>query len=486
MPGAGVLPTALELLDGLRAGRLSSEALVAAAIVRTRAVNPSLNAVIALDEEGAIARARAADRAAAAGQDLGALHGLPITVKDCFEVAGFAAVNGAVEFRDYRPARNATVVQRAIDAGAIVIGKTNVPAYSLDLQTFNDVFGVTRNPWNPECTPGGSSGGAAVALATGITSLEIGNDLAGSLRNPAHCTGVCALKPSYGIVPTAGAVGTQPGRLRTPDLVVAGPMARSVADLGLLLGVLAGPGARDAAGWRLELPPARGPGAALRIAAWLDDETCPVEPRVGRVIGEVLRSLRAGGISVDENARPGFDPAEYFRMYLELLYGEMSAGFPEHMFRAFASAARRPPGAGAWTPLSVMPAAVVQTHRDWLRVAEQRERCRGAWDEFFSRYDLLLTPVAPDTARPHDQRPFEERTITLRGRTYPFMQQSFWCALATTCYLPAAAVPAGIAEDGLPLGLQIIGPYLGDRTVLEFAAEVEKTLGRLPRPPFTP
>jgi amidase len=471
-----------ELIAGLRAGRLSSEQLVTAAIARALEINPKFNVVVSLDEAGALARAREADRAARAGRFAGPLHGLPMTVKDQFEVAGLPAVNGAPELAQHRPQRHATVIQRIIDAGAIVIGKTNVPLYSLDLQTFNDVFGVTRNPWNPERTPGGSSGGAAVALATGVTSLEVGTDLAGSLRVPAHATGVCSLMPSFGVVPTAGVMAPHPGMLRTPDLVVAGPMARTVADLELLFGIIAGPAGRDVGGWRLDLP-AMAPGRVLRAAAWLDDELCPVEPGVAEVLGRAVRSLATAGIAIDERARPDFGVAEYFRAFLQLMYGEMSGGFPDSVFRAFAAAARRHMGDESWTPLNVMPGAVAQSHRDWLAACEEREHYRLAWDAFFARFDVLIAPVAPTTAQPHDHRPFEERTVLLRGREYAYMQQSFWCALATLAGLPAAVVPAGLADDGLPVGVQVIGPYLGDRTVLEVAARIEQVLGRLPSPP---
>jgi amidase len=483
VPSTGVFASAHELLEGLRSGRLTSEALVTSAIARARDINPRFNPVVALDEAGALARARAADEATRAGRPSGPLHGLPMTVKDCFEVAGLPAVNGAPELVDYRPARHAPAVQRLVDAGAIVIGKTNVPLYSLDLQTFNDVFGVTRNPWNPERTPGGSSGGAAVALATGITSLELGSDLAGSLRNPAHSTGVCSLKPSSGVVPTGGVLAPGPGRLRTPDLIVAGPLARSVADLELMLGILAGPCGRDAAAWRLALPLPRAPGRELRVAAWLDDAICPVETGVAEVLERACRGIEATGPGVDRSARPPFDAMAYFRDFFLLLYGEISAGLPESVFRSFSGAARRGTGDAPWTPLTVMPSAVAQTHRDWLAASERREGYRADWDEFFKRFDVLLTPVSPATAFPHDHRPFEGRSITLRGRDYAYMQQSFWCALATTSCLPAAVVPVGLAGNGMPVGLQIIGPYLGDYTTLEFAKLVERVTGGFRPPP---
>jgi amidase len=256
-------------------------------------------------------------------------------------------------------------------------------------------------------------------------------------------------------------------------------MARRVADLGLLLDVLAGPAPREAPAWRLRLPEARAANTGLRVAAWLDDETCPVSAEVAGVLGAAVAALGDAGYRIDCDARPGIAAGEHFRLFLQLMYAEMSAGFPEGVFRAFGAAARRPVTDGEWTPLSVMPAAVTQSHREWLGASEAREGHRAAWADFFERFDVLVTPVAPTTALPHDHRPFEERTITLRGREYAYMQQSFWCGLATLAGLPAAVVPAGVAADGLPVGLQIVGPLFGERTVLEFAAGVEQVLGTL-------
>ncbi len=469
-----MFPTASRLIGDLRIGRISSEALVAQCLERIARHNPALNAVIALDADHALERARQADRALRAGKTAGPLHGLPMTFKDVFEVAGFPAVNGAPAQRDYRPTVSALAVQRLLDAGAIPLGKTNVPLYSLDLQTFNEVFGVTRNPWNPERTPGGSSGGAAVALATGMTHAEIGTDLAGSLRVPAHACGVCALKPSYGVVPVAGVMSVPPGQLRVHDLSVVGPMARAIADVRLLFGVIAG---------RPDLAHPARPAHAMRVAAWADDGECPVDEGVAAALSRVVEQLRGAGIAVAGEARPRFRPRAYFRDFLWMMYGEMSANFPEPMYRTFAVAARRGEPGEDWTPLTLMPAAVTQSHRDWLAAVERREHYRRAWADFFTRFDVLVTPVSPTAAMPHDHRPFEQRIVRLRGREYAYMQQSFWCGLATASYLPAAVVPAGRDAQGMPVGVQIIGPYLGDYTVLAFAELIEQLTGGFRPPP---
>ncbi|MBW7931496.1 MAG: amidase [Gammaproteobacteria bacterium] len=486
MSGNATWQSASGLLAALATGALGSEELVRRALARIAEINPLFNAIVAVDAQAALAAARRADDARRAGGSLGPLHGLPITVKDCFEVAGFTAVNGAPGLRDHRPATTATAVQRLVDAGAIVLGKSNVPLHSLDLQTFNEVFGTTRNPWDAGRTPGGSSGGAAVALATGVVALEIATDLAGSLRMPAHYTGVCSLKPSYGVVPTSGVLGPVPGRRRRPDLVVAGPMARHVADLRLALQVLAGPEPRDAAGWQLRLPAARAPARSLRVAAWLDDGLCPPEPGVAGMLAGAVAELRKAGVAVDEAARPDFDPAAYFRDFFRLMYGEMSGDLPDGLYRSFALAARRADAAAPWSPLAAMPAAVAQSHRDWLHTREAREAYRAAWERFFGACDVLLTPVAPTVAPAHDQRPFESRSIRLGGRDCAYMQQAFWCSLATLAGLPAVVVPVGVDAGGLPVGMQLIAPWLGEYDALEMASLLEAVCGGFRPPPDSP
>jgi amidase len=462
---------ARELLAELDRGSTTSETLVGACLARIDRLNPGLCAVVHVDREGALARARAADAELRSGRRRGVLHGLPITVKDSFEVAGMPATCGAEALRDHRPARDAGAVARLLAAGAIVVGKTNVPTWSLDLQTFNTMFGTTRNPWHPARTPGGSSGGAAAALAAGLVPAEIGTDLAGSLRIPAHWCGVAALKPTYGRVPVDGTLSGPPGRLRTPDLLVAGPMARTVGDLELLLGVLAP-----------DIPPAPPLHPPLRVAVWDTVALCPADGDTRDVIAGVATALAAAGHAVDAAARPALDPAEAFRLFLQLLYGEMSASFPEPVYRSLRNAARGGPG-DPWTPLTMMAWGAAQSHRDWLAAVEAREQLRLAWEQFFAGVDVLLAPVAPTPAPLHDPRPFEERTVTLGGRDYPYMQQSFWAGLATTVGLPAVVVPAGLTPAGLPVGVQLIGTWGGEGALLGAARVVEALTGGFRPPP---
>ncbi|MBV9357571.1 MAG: amidase, partial [Chloroflexi bacterium] len=267
--------TAHQLEDELRARRLSSRELLDAYLTRIDQLGPPTNAVVTLDPEPAYAAASRADGAAVRGDWLGPLHGLPITIKDAIEVAGVRSTGGAIELTDHVPAVDAPSVARLKRAGAIVFGKTNVPRWSGDLQTFNELFGTTNNPWSLDRIPGGSSGGAAAAVACGFTAFELGTDIGGSVRIPAHCCGVFGLKPSYGVISQRGYLDHVGGGQTDADVNVFGPLARGADDLDLLLSVLAGPDAERALAWRLELPtPRRVALGDFRFGTWLDDPAC--------------------------------------------------------------------------------------------------------------------------------------------------------------------------------------------------------------------
>src|SRR4051812_32448589 len=264
--------TATELVAAIKGQEVSSRELLATYLERIDRLNRPVNAVVTLALERAEAEAAAADEATARGARLGPLHGLPITIKDAIETEGIRSTGGAVELTDHVPAVDATAVAKLRAAGAIVFGKTNLPRWSGDLQTYNEIFGTTNNPWDLSRVPGGSSGGAATAVACGFTSFELGTDIGGSVRNPSHCCGVFGLKPSFGVVPQRGYLDHVGGGTTDADINVFGPIARSAKDLDLLLGVLAGPPPEQAAAWRIELPePSAKHGlSGQRIALWLD------------------------------------------------------------------------------------------------------------------------------------------------------------------------------------------------------------------------
>src|SRR3954469_17673441 len=315
MTGSGngvAFRSATELAGLIRSRQIASREALEMFLDRIERLDQGVNCVVNIDAERAGEEARAADdalaRAGSDGDGLGPLHGVPMTVKDSWQTAGMRTTSGAPELAEFVPEIDAWPVDRLRGAGAVIFGKTNLPIYAGDFQSYNDVFGTTNNPWDLSRTPGGSSGGSAAALACGFTPLELGSDIGGSIRLPSHMSGVMGHKPSYGIVPAHGQIPGPPGTLTQADLAVAGPMARTVADLELGLDIMAGPDRWNSPAWRLELPPPRAGGElrGTRIAAWLDDERCPVEPEVGALLEGAAKRLAAEGAVVDTDARPAF------------------------------------------------------------------------------------------------------------------------------------------------------------------------------------
>src|SRR5438309_2857444 len=273
--------SAIEIAKEIRERRLSSREAVDYFLARVEALDGPINSIVTVDAHRARMEAGAADGTLARGEVRGPLHGVPMTVKDSFQTRGMRTASGAPELSALIPDEDAWPVARLREAGAIIFGKTNLPIYAGDMQTYNEVFGTTNNPYDLSRTPGGSSGGSAAALACGFTPLELGSDIGGSIRLPSHMSGVVGHKPSYGIVPAHGQIPGPPGSLTQADLAVAGPMARTVEDLELGLNILAGPDRWEYPAWRLELPSPRHDSLKeYRVAAWLDDPTCPVEPDV--------------------------------------------------------------------------------------------------------------------------------------------------------------------------------------------------------------
>ncbi|MBA2312858.1 MAG: amidase [Actinobacteria bacterium] len=480
--------TATELVGMLRGGSLSSVDVVNAYLERIERMNPALNAVVTLDVEGARRDAARADAAHAAGALAGPLHGLPMTLKDSFETAGMLSTSGSRELESHVPERDGPTVGLLRAAGAVIMGKTNLPEYAGDWQTFNDLWGTTNNPWDLSRTPGGSSGGAAAALAAGMCAAELGSDVAGSIRVPAHFCGVYGHKPSWGIVPGRGHEPGPPGKLAKVDIGVLGPLARSAGDLDLLLSVVAAPETRDRTAWRLELPPPRHERAsAFRVAAWLDDDECPVDSSVGDVLQGAVDALARAGADVDDRARPGFSLHETRVVFERLLAPVGALMTPARFTRIQALVAARPPAdEGSESSVDRFRRAEVQSHWEWMEADEARARMGAQLAAFFSDYDVLLFPVAPVAAFPHDRRPERERTIEVDGRARDYIDLEVWMALAGLGHLPATVAPAGLTRDGLPAGIQIIGPYLEDRTTIACARALAGLIGGFHPPPPIP
>jgi amidase len=473
--------SATALTARLRAREISSRELLTHYLERIDQLNPAVNAIVTLDER-ALQQAAAADAALARGESWGTLHGLPITIKDSLETAGLRTTAGAPEYAAHIPARDADAVARLRAAGAIIFGKTNLPAYAADCQTFNPIFGTTRNPWHLERAVGGSSGGAAAALAAGLTGLDLGSDLGGSIRNPAGYCGVYGLRPSYGIIPTRGHVPGPPGSLAVLEMVTVGPLTRDAADLGLALDVLAGPDAAHSAAWRLHLPPPRaGALHGYRCAIWLDDEYCPVDAEVLRVLKSVVDVLQQTGAHVAE-ARP-CSLREAERLAQRLIQAVFSGAYPGEEYERLRILAETAEVEDDSPPVRHARNVTLRS-RDLSIALEARAQLTTRCATFFTEYDVLLCPITPTTAIPHDHRPdVDARRIIVNGISRPYGDQIPWASLPGVCGLPAVVLPAGLARNGLPVGLQVIGPFLADRTVIDVAGYIGELVGGFVSPP---
>lgn len=472
--------TAEETAAAIRAKTVSSTEVLEAYLARIDRYDPQLNAVVTVDADGARRAASAADDALVGGGELGPIHGLPITVKDALETAGMRSTGGATELRDHVPTTDAPAVARLKAAGAIVFAKTNVPKWSADSQTYNELFGVTRNPWDVSRSPGGSSGGPAVSVACGFTAFEIGTDIGGSIRMPAHFTGICGHKPSFGIVPSQGYLDHVGGGLTEADINVVGPLARSVSDLGLLLGILAGADSDREAGWRLELPPSR-PGT--RLGVWLDDPGCPVDAEVLTILEAAVGRLEADGAQIDGDSRP-VDFEESMRVFLALISSAISPGLPDDIFDLALALEAIPeePGEDA---LVEMGRGTIMRHRDWIALDERRERLRRQWAAWFAHHDALLCPVGPVAAQPLSDEDVVSRTMIVNGEKRSANDLIRWPGLIGVSYLPSTVVPVGRTPGGLPVGIQVVAPFLGDRTSLRVAKRLEELTGGYEPPPLS-
>jgi len=474
--------TATELTQAIRERAISSRELLDHLLARIDRRNPDLNAIVAFDLDRAKDAACVADDATARGDSSGPLHGLPMTVKDVWETEGLLTTSGAPELKGYVPRTDALAVARLKAAGAIIFGKTNTPLYAGDFQTFNDVYGVTNNPWDTSRTVGGSSGGAAAAVAAGLTPLELGSDIGGSIRMPAHFNGVYGLKPSWGVVPSRGHIPGPPGSLVETDVNCNGPLARSLEDLRMALGVVAGPTPENAAGWRLELDegPAIDDMTSLRVAT-VFDEGSDLLP----IAGDVRANLDAfAGRVAEAGGRVGPAPlpvplAQGLRSWQELVCPIIGVRLPEETFSAFAELE----SVLGDDPALTAGRALTSRYRSWLRADDRRQHERAAWASFFEDYDVVLAPVMPCAAFPHDtERSLAERVLDIDGVVVQHLVASTWCGAIGSVLLPVVTLPTGSTQSGLPVGVQVIGPFLSDLRLLKIASLLDDAAG----PGFTP
>ncbi|MFE2040284.1 amidase family protein [Streptomyces sp. NPDC059477] len=463
---------ALKAAKAIAAREVSAREHLAALLDAVAQRNPGLGLVVTLCED-AMSAAKEADALTARGELLPPLHGVPMTVKDCFSTAGTRTTGGTATLSAHVPVRDADAVAALRRAGCVVFGKTNLPEHSADVQTHSDLFGTARNPWDPAFSTGGSSGGSAGAVAAGLTPVELGSDVAGSIRLPASHCGVFGHRPSFRTVSTYGHVPPAPFAHTVTDLTVAGPFARTVDDLVAVFDAVAGPDSRDAPAWRLDLPPAR---RVRRVAAWFDDAYCPVDGEVRRLLEQAAGRLAGAGVPVEQVAPRGIRLDTSDRVFRALL---TPVAFSTYSVRDVDTIVH-----GDAVPGAELGAEhVALSHRSWAEADAHRARLRLRWRAFFEMYDAILLPVAPTAAPPHDHRPFAERDIQVDGRSRPYWDQLTWAGLTGVCHLPTTVVPVGLTRLGLPVGMAVAGPYLGDRTTLALAKTLEQVLPPLGRPP---
>jgi amidase len=454
--------SATDAAQAVRRKEVSSRQLTEMLLTRIEEVNPELNAVVELRREAALREADAADEATAHGDATGPLHGVPMTIKDSFNVAGLHTTWGNPAFEDFVADSDATVARRLKRAGAIIVGKTNVAFMLADFgQTANELYGVTNNPWDTTRTPGGSTGGSAAALSAGMTFLEYGSDLVGSIRIPASFCGVYGLKPSAGIVPLSG---FQPPAPPPPPsdmtyMSAVGPLGRSPHDLRTALSVTAGPEdkAAKAYSWALS-PPRHTPLEDFRVGVVLDHERVPVSSEVTALLSNAVDALARAGATVVEGWPEGVDPVRNYESF----------GFHVRAFFAF-----QEPGED-FAKLS-----------EFIDHENRRMAARAAWNRYFDDIaDVFLCPVNFTPAFPHDARPFEERTISTPDGEQPYNDQAFWVSHASLPGLPAVAAPIGRTPRGLPVGAQVVGPLYEDDTAITFAELFADVYGGYEPPPL--
>ena len=477
--------SATELSAALATKKVSAVELAQDAIGRIERHDGRINAVCVRDFARGLEAARAADAARARGET-GALLGIPLTVKESYNVAGLPTTWGFSPQKDFVAGEDALSIARVKQAGGVILGKTNVPVGLADWQSYNEIYGTTNNPFDLGRTPGGSSGGSSAALAAGYGPLSLGSDIGGSLRVPAFHCGVYAHKPTYNLVPPRG--HTPPPLPPIPlerDLSVIGPMARSAADLSLLIDVIAGPDPLDnGVGYRLALPPPRHTALKdFRVLVIDSDPVMPADKDIRGAIEKLAGNLAKSGVSIARHSPLLPDFADSSRLYMRMLMGFLSASLPPD------AVAGAKAGAAQLTVDNRSLAAerlrgITQSHRDWVLDDGARARLRAQWRELFRAFDAVICPIMPTPAYPHDHLPDQEaRRISIDGKDHVYPDQLAWPGIATLPGLPATAIPLGLT-GGLPVGVQIVGPWLEDRTPLMLAELVEREFGGFVPPPM--
>jgi amidase len=478
--------TAVELSAALKTKKVSAVELAQDAIGRIERHDGKINAVCVRDFSRALDAARTADAALARGEQR-PLLGLPLTVKESYNVAGLPTTWGIPQHKDFKASEDALPITRVKDAGGIILGKTNVPLGLGDWQSYNDIYGTTNNPYDLVRTPGGSSGGSSAALAAGYGPLSLGSDIGGSLRVPAFHCGVYAHKPTFGLVASRGHVPPPlPALPFDRDLAVIGPMARCAADLSLLLDVMAGPDPLEAGkAYRLELPPPRHLQLrGFRVLLIDSDPLLPTDKDVRAGIERLADHLEKTGVSVTRKSPLWPDFAASSRLYMRMLLSLLGATFLSEIYTgAQAAAAQLSPDDTSLRAERLR--GITLSHRDWIIASGGRTRLRAQWRELFQNFDAVICPIMPTPAYVQDHSPEQEtRHVLIDGKAYSYPDQLAWPGVATLPGLPSTAIPTGLSPSGLPVGVQIVGPWLEDRTPLKLAELIEREFGGFIAPPM--
>ena len=485
MADVDAFSSATSLVAALRSGTIGARELTELYIRRIERHDPALNAVVVRDYTRAREQAMVAEHARARGEHR-ALLGLPITLKESINVTGLQTTCGVPEWKGYISQHDAPVTTRTRAAGAVLLGKTNVPPMLADWQSANPIFGRTNNPWDRGRTPGGSSGGSAAAIAAGLSALEVGSDIGGSIRVPAAFCGIYGHRPSETLLPRSGQFPMPP--LPNPAVVmgVQGPLARSAEDLELALSVLAGPEVGEDVAWKVTLPAARRERLAdFRVAVLPPIPWLPVDEQITAALSDLTGRLTKMGAVVKEIQPDGLgDHREYHGFYRTLLSAVTGARVDAETRRQRIATFR-----AAGDDLSLGAARGLEgTAGDYLLWNGRREQHRAAWRAFFREWDVLLAPAINVLAYPHIERAWPadnsdlSLTFTVNGRSVPYLHGLCYPALSTVPGQPATAFPVGLSREGLPIGLQAIGPYLEDLTPIRFTALLAREIGGYRKP----
>jgi amidase len=475
--------SAVDIARLIRERKISATETLEHFLLRVAKHNPKLNAIVWLDAEGARKRAKEADAALARGQVWGPLHGVPMTIKESYNVGGSPTTWGDPKLRNNVTETSALAVARLERAGVVLFGKTNVPLMLADHQSYNEIYGTTNNPWDISRTPGGSSGGSAAALAAGLTGIDAGSDIGGSIRNPAHYCGVFGLKPTWGVIAPKGQA--LPGTHAYADLSVIGPLTRGAEDLELVLDAMVGPDEIDGAAWKVDLPVCGAKSLRdLRVAVKLTDPNSDIDAEYADKLQALVDALAKRGAK-EKEIEPNVDTRRLHEVYVLLLRAATSARTPEPDVERWRQAVIEI-GAAKEPYLDLTVRGSTLSHRDWLKLNNERHGLRRAFAAFFSDWDVLLCPAAASAAWSHDQKGERwTRKITVNGKQVPSTDQLFWAGYSSLVYLPSTVGPAGLTRSGLPVGYQAIAASGRDKTAAAFSRLVEKELlGFVPPPGF--